>query len=54
MATNVLVVHGGGPTAVINSSLYGVLEEARDSGKVDKVYAAMGGSEAIFRFDAVF
>jgi len=49
MATNVLVVHGGGPTAVINSSLYGVLEEARDSGKVDKVYAAMGGSEAIFK-----
>ena len=49
MAENVLVVHGGGPTAVINSSLYGVLEEAKASGKIDKVYGAMGGSEAIFK-----
>ena len=51
MAENVLVVHGGGPTAVINSSLYGVLEEAKASGKIDKVYGAMGGSEAIFKED---
>ena len=34
MAENVLVVHGGGPTAVINSSLYGVLEEAKASGQI--------------------
>ena len=26
MSQNVLVVHGGGPTAVINASLYGVIE----------------------------
>ncbi len=51
MAENVLVVHGGGPTAVINSSLYGVLEEAKASGKIDRVYGAMGGSEAIFKED---
>ena len=43
MNGNVLVVHGGGPTAVINSSLYGVIEEAKALG-LDKVYAAMGGS----------
>ena len=49
MAGNVLVVHGGGPTAVINSSLYGVIEEAKASGKIDKVYGAMGGSEAILK-----
>lgn len=49
MAENVLVVHGGGPTAVINSSLYGVLEEAKACGKIEKVYGAMGGSEAILR-----
>lgn len=49
MAANVLVVHGGGPTAVINSSLYGVLAEAKASGKVGKVYGAMGGSEAILK-----
>ena len=29
MSQNVLVVHGGGPTAVINASLYGVIEEAK-------------------------
>ncbi|MBT9775970.1 diphosphate--fructose-6-phosphate 1-phosphotransferase [Clostridium sp. MCC353] len=46
---NVLVVHGGGPTAVINSSLYGIIEEAKESGRIDKVYGAIGGSEAIFQ-----
>lgn len=49
MNGNVLVVHGGGPTAVINSSLYGVIKEARESKKVDKVYAALGGSEGILK-----
>lgn len=50
MKGNVLVVHGGGPTAVINASLYGVIEEAKDSG-IEKVYAAMGGSEGILKED---
>ncbi len=50
MNGNVLVVHGGGPTAVINSSLYGVIEEAKELG-LDKVYAAMGGSQAILKED---
>lgn len=49
MADNVLVVHGGGPTAVINSSLYGVIEEAKRSRTVGKVYAAIGGSEGILK-----
>lgn len=49
MAENVLIVHGGGPTAVINSSLYGVIEEAKKIGKIDKVYAAIGGSEGILK-----
>ena len=46
---NVLVVHGGGPTAVINASLYGVIEEARQQDAIDHVYGAIGGSEAIFK-----
>ncbi len=50
MIGNVLVVHGGGPTAVINASLYGVIEEAKANG-IDKVYAAMGGSEGILKED---
>lgn len=49
MERNALVVHGGGPTAVLNASLYGVLTEAERSGQVDKVYGAIGGSEAILK-----
>ena len=37
MLDNVLVVHGGGPTAVINSLVYGGLSEAMGSGKIGKV-----------------
>lgn len=29
MEENILIVHGGGPTAVINGSLYGAVTEAR-------------------------
>ena len=51
MEGNVLVVHGGGPTPVINASLYGVIKEAKESKKVHKVYGAMGGTGAIFKED---
>lgn len=51
MKGNVLVVHGGGPTAVINASLYGVIEEAKACGAVEKVYGALGGSEGILKED---
>ena len=49
MSANVLVVHGGGPTAVINASLYGVVEEAKGSGSIGRVYGAIGGSEGILK-----
>lgn len=45
---NVLIVHGGGPTAVINCSLYGVIEAAKESGTIHKVYGAIGGTGAVF------
>lgn len=47
--SNLLIVHGGAPTAVMNASLYGVIEEARSSGKVKHVYGAIGGSEGILK-----
>ncbi|NMA65124.1 MAG: diphosphate--fructose-6-phosphate 1-phosphotransferase [Clostridiaceae bacterium] len=47
MKSNVLIVHGGAPTAVINSSLYGAVTEAKKYKEVDKIYAAIGGSKAI-------
>lgn len=51
MGTNILIAHGGGPTAVINCSLQGVVEAARASGKVDKIYAARFGAEGILAGD---
>ena len=53
MGMNILVAHGGGPTAVINSSLQGVVEAARESGKVDKIYAARFGAEGILKGDLI-
>lgn len=47
MAGNLLIVHGGGPTAVLNASLYGVIRQAQAEKEVDKIYGAIGGSEAI-------
>lgn len=49
MNSNLLIVHGGGPTAVLNSSLYGVIEEAKNHEQIDKVYGAIGGTEAILK-----
>lgn len=48
---NIMVAHGGGPTAVINSSLQGVIEAAKKSGRVDKIYAARFGAEGILADD---
>lgn len=53
MGVNILVAHGGGPTAVINTSLRGVVEGARASGKVGKIYAARFGAEGILKGDLV-
>ena len=35
MAENLLIVHGGGPTAVMNGSLYGAIKEAKNQIKLD-------------------
>lgn len=53
MGMNILVAHGGGPTAVINTSLQGVVEAARASGCVDKIYAARFGAEGILKGDLI-
>ena len=42
MKNNVLVVHGGGPTSVMNASLYGVLKEAER-------HSQIGGVEGILK-----
>lgn len=53
MGVNILIAQGGGPTAVINSSLQGVVETARNDPRVDKVYAARFGAEGILAGDLI-
>jgi ATP-dependent phosphofructokinase / diphosphate-dependent phosphofructokinase len=40
---NAVVAQSGGPTAVINASVCGVVQEALGSGKIGKVYGAING-----------
>ncbi len=44
MKKNLLLVNGGGPTAVMNASLCGVLKEAASRGDVGHIYGADGGT----------
>ena len=46
---NLLFLHGGGPTAVLNASLYGALDEAKKHPSVGKILAARGGSGGLLR-----
>ena len=51
MGRNILVAHGGGPTAVINTSLQGVVETARSNAGFGKIMAARFGAEGILKND---
>jgi ATP-dependent phosphofructokinase / diphosphate-dependent phosphofructokinase len=42
-----LVAHGGGPTAVLNSSLAGVVEECRRYAEVTALYGALNGARGL-------
>ncbi len=52
-ATKILVAQGGGPTAVINQSLVGVVLEARRFGNVERIYGAHHGVRGIIQEDFV-
>ncbi|HEX7359666.1 MAG TPA: diphosphate--fructose-6-phosphate 1-phosphotransferase [Bryobacteraceae bacterium] len=47
MAGAALVAHGGGPTAVLNASLLGVVEEAREHKQISALYGAKFGISGI-------
>ena len=49
----ILVAQGGGPTAVINQSLVGVVLEARRHGAIQRVYGARHGVRGIVNEDFV-
>lgn len=47
LSGNVVVAQGGGPTAVINESLVGVVLESRKFPQIKRVYGAVGGVRGI-------
>ena len=46
---NMLIAHGGGPTAVLNASLYGAVREAQRTGSVGHIYGAVFGTAGILK-----
>lgn len=42
---NIIVGQSGGPTTVINASLYGVIREAYDNDNINKIYGMINGIE---------
>ncbi|MEI8374965.1 MAG: diphosphate--fructose-6-phosphate 1-phosphotransferase [Planctomycetota bacterium] len=46
---NLVVAQSGGPTPVINSSLQGILEAARDTDAIGSVYGASHGIEGVLK-----
>ncbi len=51
--SRIVVAQGGGPTAVINQSLVGVVLEARRFGNVERIYGAHHGVRGIIQEDFV-
>lgn len=49
MGNNLLILHGGGPTAVMNASLYGAVQAAKESPRIDRILAAEGGSGGLLK-----
>ncbi|MCL2162852.1 MAG: 6-phosphofructokinase [Oscillospiraceae bacterium] len=47
MNKNLIIAHGGGPTAVINASLFGVIDEVRKHSCFGTVFGAVHGIEGI-------
>lgn len=49
MSHSLMIVQGGGPTAVFNASLAAAIDEARGSGGFQKIYGARFGSAGLAR-----
>ena len=47
MKKSLLYFQSGGPTAVINTSLYGVIKEAKKHPEIDGIYGAIHGIEGV-------
>lgn len=50
---NLIIAQGGGPTAVINASLAGVVSEAQKHPEIDRIYAGHHGIEGMMKEDFI-
>jgi 6-phosphofructokinase 1 len=48
-----IVVHGGGPSAVLNASLVGIIDACRSSKRISRLYGARSGAPGLFADDWV-
>lgn len=53
MKGNLLIAHGGGPTAVINASLKGVIDEAKKYPEIENILGARYGVEGVLNEDFI-
>ena len=52
MLNRLLIIHGGGPTCVLNASTYGVIREAqKHPEKIGGVFGCMGGVGGLLKRD---
>ena len=50
---HLLIVHGGGPTAVLNASLYGAITEAKKHACLGHIYGARNGTGGVLREELI-
>jgi 6-phosphofructokinase 1 len=50
---NLLVAQSGGPTAVINASVAGVIQEAGKHGMIEEIYGGLNGIFGILNEDLI-
>lgn len=53
MGESMLIVHGGGPTAVINASLYGAVKAAKKCARLEHIYAAKNGTGGLLKEELI-
>lgn len=53
MKKDLLIVHGGGPTAVINCSLYGAIKEAKTHTEIGRILGARNGTGGVLKEDFI-
>ncbi|MBS3787117.1 6-phosphofructokinase [Candidatus Bipolaricaulota bacterium] len=50
---NLLVAQSGGPTAVINNSLYGIIKESKKHPEINRIYGSLHGIEGVLEENIV-